>query len=144
MFARMTAATFPGWACALLLLTAPGAAAVASCGDWLAHAPQASNLDRQQVNARLHTFDTRADRTIVGLDRDSKRSPCRGPHCRQAPEQPQTPIPSSISFDGEKTVLATHAFWSGADDQCSSARNKSRVHPLRGFFPGLDHPPRVS
>jgi hypothetical protein len=116
--------------------------AEATCGDWLAHPSatamsQYEHLDHSTAATHPSSNDQRRSARLP------LSKPCHGPLCRSAPSQPAPPAPANISFQTEKLALFEIVDTYLADCRRFYNGDDSQSHPLRGFPPRIDHPPRV-
>jgi hypothetical protein len=131
------------WPCAFAFLAAIASAAHGSCGDWLVHSDgrpgfvvtfRAANFD-----AKPMSFTTRIIEPVL----PPVPMPCHGPHCGQAPDRSLPPVPTMTSPPSEQIGLTASSAPSSSAAGRFGTKPGHRVHPAKGFFPGLDHPPRV-
>jgi len=116
----------------------------ATCGDWLQHQDlELNSLSDFRASAhRTPTWIAAAEVTGRILFPPVAGN-YHGQKCRQAPHPSNPPLPAPRPPRSETVVLAAVGdTWSAATGQFDVDRG-FRVHPAKGFFPGLEHPPRV-
>ncbi|MEX0726621.1 MAG: hypothetical protein WD065_10155 [Planctomycetaceae bacterium] len=110
--------------CAVMLHTAMTTASHASCGDWLADSSMAAEHDASAVPA------------------DSKNVPCRGIHCRRAPQSPLPQSPSrSLTMEEDRWCQNLEITIPASSPQISALTDGAVILP-EGPRSRLERPPR--
>jgi hypothetical protein len=118
-----------------LLVCAVGSTADASCGDYLFQ-----GTDRTQESSQTAHHDLAPGRPFA-----HHSSQCRGPGCRNAPEQPPRPVPTTPPVRIDTPLAATVALAAIPLAPSGSFRGeRESLHPPAGHLRRIDRPPRPS
>jgi len=142
MLRRPLVVMLAGWLYSLALLAVIASTAQASCGDWVAHLGDRKLASETSARSRAGGEPTRGIAERGALD--SRPLPCHGPHCRQSPERPLPLAPTTVPVRGDQLGLVVAADEASPRAGQFDTHPPSRIHPAKGFFPCLDHPPRIS
>jgi hypothetical protein len=121
-------------AAAAVLFAVLATSASASCGDWLA---DPSHKLADQAGTAANSADTGT------LESGLPKGPCSGPGCRKAPERSAPPVPTTITLRVDKLVIREFASLVSQAGLPFGPAAESDDQPARGFFPRIEHPPRV-
>lgn len=102
----------------------------ASCGDYLGHQGMATE---NRSSAQSHFGDS---------ERVPSRSPCRGPHCQQAPTEAPMPVPATTVESHDRWIWIT-TIPLRPMTVTSSLAQLSEPFLLQVISDRLDRPPRI-
>jgi hypothetical protein len=124
------------------VLTALASSSSASCGDWLAHAPNSSPATAPQVAESVSALIAGSE--SGGLNRHRlPQIPCTGPKCRNVPTTPDAPIPPATSIYLAKFAISCSMTPANVGTRSLAIAAANDARAARGFPELVEHPPRA-
>jgi hypothetical protein len=124
------------------VLTGLANSSFASCGDWLAHAPNSSPATAPQVAESVSALIAGSE--SGGLNRHRlPRIPCTGPKCRNVPTTPDAPIPPATSIYLAKFAISCSMSPASGGTPSLAITAADDARAARGFPELVEHPPRA-